>query len=177
MGEKRIAIFDAETPRLLASARVLEQLFPDASVDAASFFDISSIREKGLRRIMELLEWTKGEERAALVVSNADGIDLGIVKASMDAHRERIHCIVTTCYDRTETEEALQDNGLALSERIGHVQCASMNMAEHERKSGKHRERFVTYLSSLPADHPFAIGSKSTTYSTLDSDTYAASNR
>lgn len=155
MANSRITVFDAEMNRLHATTHVLEKIFPEARVRLGRFHEAGSSREAWQGQIAELLAWA-GNERPALLVSNIDGIAMGIVGAMMAEERELIHCVIATCEDREQTEKFLRgETGLGLSERIGHIQCASQNEAEKEWRQGKHRERFAAYFSSLPEGHPF----------------------
>lgn len=173
--ERRITVIDGEGDRLAATTRVLETLFDDAILESELWRN-KRVRTYALEKAAEISEWTR-EGRASLLVTNIDGVEEGLAGALLAVERRDIHYLLTTCYGVKDTEEVLHTLGLKLSPSLGHIECPTCGLNALDERRKTHRTRLEEYFASLPPDHPFSIGSKSTTYSTLLPETYAASSR
>lgn len=174
--ERRIMVIDGESNRLAATTHVLSTLYPDATIES-SRWAMQRVREFAMEKAREILAWTT-EQRASLVATNIDGIEEFLIQRIVEGYNGAIHCVITSCYDRRDTVDALSQYGLALSPNLAHVECPSVaGLLRHATRDEGHRARLERHFSSLPPGHPFSIGSRSTTYSTALPETYAASNR
>lgn len=187
MVERNMVIIDGEEGRLAATTSVLHRLFPDANIVESILW--RNIRAEQYVQWMATVvkQWTI-HNRVSLVVTNIDGVLDGLIPALLQEQNARIHCVLTTCYDEHDVINTLRGQAIELSALLGHIECPSIGHDAVEKQQGNHRKRLERYFSSLPEDHPFAIGStlrqpqgdsvsRSTTYSTALPETYAASNR
>jgi hypothetical protein len=174
MPERKITVMDLEPSRLRATASVLARLFPGVPLRTVEWGIYGNGSLAGTVAWQLLEDAARGGQ---LLTTNIDGLRSGLVGTLMNLQAGRIHCILTTCSSPECIESALERQNMSLSPHIGYVECPNETAIPLAERSGGHRERLEAYLAALPGDHPFSIGSRSTTYSTRESETYAASSR
>lgn len=162
-----IVITDSEWHRLAATTKSVGALFGMERIAYAEWDDVENVGDF-IGRQREQCHSLLSQKRLPLVITDNDGILNGFVR---EVHAAS-HLVIACCLSRPTIDALLERAGIDPS-AIGHIQTASVAGLTRT----PHHQRVLNYFATLPADHPFSIGSKSTTYSTALPETYAASNR
>ena len=168
--ERRITVIDMEPRRLRATVNALATAFPGDPVEPLEWHSYGNDPLASAFAARLLHASRKAVEQ--FVTTNIDGVDTGLVSALLADRASRIHCVLTSCYDFADVAYELRRRNLTLGDRLGYVHCPN-----GLQQKGSHRERLHAYVAALPPGHPFHVASTSTTYSTRESETYAASRR